>query len=105
MAKIYSYLILPATWGDKHRTPLPMSIGQCPTRGQALLIFYLVTLNILFCFATYRLVPVELQTKYANRKRQFGEIMANRIAVLTMANLALTVLYSSRNNFLIWITK
>jgi hypothetical protein len=105
MAKVYSYLITPATWGDKHRTPLPGNIGQVPTRGQALLIFYFITLNFLLCFATYRLVDVAEQTKYANRERQFGEICANRIAVIALSNIALTVLYSSRNNFLLWITR
>jgi predicted ferric reductase len=82
-----------------------MNIGQCPTRGQALLIFYFVTLNTLLCFATYRLVPVDQQTKYANRERQLGEIMANRIGVIALSNMALTILYATRNNFLLWITR
>lgn len=96
---------MPATWGSKHRTPIAGNIGICPTRGQSLFIFFLCALNLLLCVATYRFVPLKDQTKFKTKSLQLLIGMGNRIGHLSLANLALLILFAGRNNFLLWITK
>ncbi|TID13493.1 ferric reductase-like protein transmembrane component 4 [Venturia nashicola] len=103
--KVSSYLIMPATWGTKHRTPVAGNIGVCPTRGQSLFIFFLCALNFLLCVATYRFVPLAEQTRFKTKSHQLLIGMGTRIGHLTVANLALLILFAGRNNFLLWITK
>ncbi|KAE9991307.1 hypothetical protein EG327_000148 [Venturia inaequalis] len=103
--KISSYLIMPATWGSNHRTPVAGNIGICPTRGQSLFIFFLCALNFLLCVASYRFVPLAEQTKFKTKSHQLLVGMGNRIGHLSLANLALLILFAGRNNFLLWITK
>lgn len=105
-AMVTSYLITPATWGTKHRQPIA-NLGFCPTRGQSLFISLLVILNLIFCFTKYpaEYVAFDKQARYRTRTSQIMVIMANRFAVMCLANLALLVLYAGRNNFLLWITK
>jgi hypothetical protein len=67
----------------------------------------LITLNLVFSFATYpsTLVPIKQQTHYKTHKQQLMLIMANRLATMCLSNLALMILYAGRNNFLLWITR
>lgn len=96
---------MPATWGSKHRTPIAGNIGVCPTRGQSLFIFFLCALNFLLCVASYRFVPLSEQTKFKTKKTQLLIGMGNRVGHLSLANLALLILFAGRNNFLLWVTK
>lgn len=104
VAKVSSYVILPATWGSKHRTPIG-SFGLCPTRGQTLFIFFLCAINFLMCVASYRFIPIAEQTKYKTKELQRLKGMGDRIGQLTLVNIALMTLFAGRNNFLLWITK
>jgi predicted ferric reductase len=105
VTRVLSYLIFPATWGSKHRTPIGGNVGICPTRGQSLFIFFLCTLNFLLCVATHRFVPIAEQTKFKTNEDQLLTGMGNRIGHLCLVNLALMTLFAGRNNFLLWITK
>lgn len=103
--KISSYLIMPAIWGSNHRTPVAGNIGVYPTRGQSLFIFFLCALNLLLCLASYRFVPLAEQSRFKTKSHQLLFGMGNRIGHLALANLALSILFAGRNNFLLWITK
>ncbi|QDS68683.1 hypothetical protein FKW77_002280 [Venturia effusa] len=105
LTKVSSYLITPATWGSKHRTPIGGNIGICPTRGQSLFIFFLCALNLLLCVATYRFVPLEKQNRFKSKHTELLIGMGNRIGHISLANLALLTLFAGRNNFLLWITR
>jgi hypothetical protein len=72
-----------------------------------LFIFLLLILNLVFSFATYpsQLVAITEQMKFQSSKQQLLVIMVNRLAVMCLSNLALMVLYTGRNNFLLWITQ
>ena len=69
-------------------------------------ILLLLTLNLVFAFATWpsNLVPIKQQTHYKTYKQQIMVVMANRLAVMCLSNLALLFLYAGRNNFLLWVT-
>ncbi|KAI1373932.1 ferric reductase like transmembrane component-domain-containing protein [Hypoxylon crocopeplum] len=101
VSRFNSYFIDPPVFGHRHREPFH-KIGLVPTRGQALLIAYFVFINVVLSCADYRLiVPNSWQSAESD---QLLVYITNRQGVLSFANLPLLILYSGRNNFLLWMT-
>lgn len=74
-----------------------------PTRGQAILIFYMVAVNVVLSGVGYD--SAQPNAWWVNDKDQ--ELLtsfSNRMGVLSFANLPLLILYAGRNNFLYWVT-
>jgi len=96
-----AYLIDPPLWGSQHAAAL-WGFGVMPTRGQGLFIGYLWLINIVLSAAGYWIVwPMVWWDA------QSGEVIAyiaNRVGVLSFANLPLVFLYAGRNNVLLWLT-
>ena len=102
VAIVNAYIIDPALWSKRHKTPLPGNVGLVPSRGQALFILYFILLNIFFCALGYH--NVYPNTKYTTKSIQTMHYLENRLGVLGLANMSLIVLYSGRNNILLHVT-
>ena len=92
--------LLPA-WRE---SPISSAIGDPPTVGQALFITYLVLLNVFLSAFTYSVHPTGFGQWWNNGPDEIMGDLANRFGVLSFANFVLLVLYSSRNNVLLWLT-
>jgi hypothetical protein len=91
----------PPVVGRRHSYPI-LNIFHMPTRGQALFIAYLLTINIILCAVGFR--SANPSTWYASKHDEILTYVANRTGVLSFANIPLLVLYTGRNNFLLWLT-
>ncbi|KAJ6783149.1 hypothetical protein PWT90_01447 [Aphanocladium album] len=100
VTKVNAYLIDPPLVGSKHSTPV-WGLGIMPTRGQALFILYLWVVNVVLSIVGY---DTELGTWYLTTKDTVIRNLANRLGVLSYANVPLVILYAGRNNFLLWLT-
>ncbi|CEJ83011.1 hypothetical protein VHEMI03045 [[Torrubiella] hemipterigena] len=97
---ISAFLQSPA-FGTSHATPI-LGLGFVPTRGQALYILVIWVLNIVFSAAGY--VVRDPMSWYETLEQQILVYISNRVGVLSFVNLALAVLFSTRNNPLLWLT-
>lgn len=82
-----------------------MPIGNLaivPTRGQALFIAYLISINIILCAVGIRAVMP--QTWFPTAWYQVAVYVANRTGAISFANIPLLILFSGRNNILLWLT-
>ncbi|KAK7976966.1 hypothetical protein PG988_004456 [Apiospora saccharicola] len=84
----------PPVLGRHHAVPL-LGLGFVPTRGQALFIAYLWILNISLTAASY---PPSATSG------ELVSLVGHRAGLFSFANLALAVLYSSRNSLLLHMT-
>jgi len=88
----------------RRASPVANAIGDPPTRGQGLLVAFFILLNVFlsaFGFVTH---PGGFGFWWNNGPDEIMGNLANRFGVLAFANFALLVLYSSRNNVLLWLT-
>ena len=91
-----------ALYGTKHKTPLPGNAGLVPTRGQALFIFYFFVIEVVFsCVGLQGVYP---NPNFPDRRAQLMHYIENRLGIMTITNMSLIVLYSSRNNLLLLLT-
>ncbi|KAI1799314.1 ferric reductase like transmembrane component-domain-containing protein [Daldinia bambusicola] len=96
---IYPSLLRP--WRN---SPVAAVVGDPPTRGQALFIGYLILLNIFLSAFKYATHPDTFGYGWNDGPDEIMGDLANRLGILSFANFALLVLYSSRNNVLLWLT-
>jgi predicted ferric reductase len=92
---IQSALIHPPFMGTHHRVPL-FNLGTMPTRGQALYIFLISILNLIFLLAPY--VHHHPQSTFGSLAEQTLSIIGNRAGVMAMGNVAAAFLFAARNN-------
>lgn len=97
---IQSRLVYPALLKGRHRVPLAGEI--MPNRGQALFIFVISFLNVIFLTAAY--IIRQPQHNFPSRGEQELSIIGNRAGVLAMGNAVVLFLFASRNNPLMRIT-
>ncbi|KAF2016339.1 hypothetical protein BU24DRAFT_433400 [Aaosphaeria arxii CBS 175.79] len=101
VSKFYAYFIDPPAFGHSHSVPV-FGMGIVPTRGQALFIAYIWIINILLSAVGYHITWPN--SWYGHKPEEVTAYFGNRVGVLSFANLGLTVLYSSRNNILLYLT-
>ncbi|KXH47073.1 ferric reductase transmembrane component 4 [Colletotrichum nymphaeae SA-01] len=102
ISKINALFIDPPLLGRRHKAPY-FNLLVMPTRGQAILIFYMVAVNVVLSGVGYD--SAQPNAWWVNNKDQ--ELLtsfSNRMGVLSFANLPLLILYAGRNNFLYWVT-
>lgn len=99
---LQSALINPPAVGRRHREPAAGLVGIVPTRGQALYIFAISFLNIMFLLGPY--VNHHPQSIFSTRDAQTLSIIGNRAGSLAMGNAAALFLFAARNNVLLWAT-
>ena len=96
------YLVWPSIIGRYHVRPLPWLLGNPPTMGQAMYIVGFFILNLVLSFVGYESAQPH-PWGYNHR----GEILAYagyRTGEFAFALLPLTILFSGRNNILLWLT-
>ncbi|KAJ4360553.1 uncharacterized protein N0V89_001118 [Didymosphaeria variabile] len=98
-----AWVIDPPLWGTKQKQPLVGGLGLMPTRGQALFIAYFLVINIILSSTGYRSAQPNAWHPGSVRN-EIIILVANRVGVLSFANIPLLILYSSRNNILFWVT-
>ncbi|KAI1441990.1 hypothetical protein F5Y02DRAFT_410403 [Annulohypoxylon stygium] len=100
-SRFNAYFIEPPLFGRRHRTPL-RNLAIMPTRGQAMFIAYFFIINLVFSCVGYPMAMPNMW--YQSKHDELMSYVRNRQGVLSFANVALLVLYSSRNNILLKIT-
>ncbi|KAL8996294.1 MAG: hypothetical protein Q9169_004180 [Polycauliona sp. 2 TL-2023] len=104
VAKFNAWLVDPPLFGSRHKTPVA-GLFHVPSRGQALFIMYLVGINVILSAVGYRgIQPNSWNPDILGIDGQIVGLVANRVGVLSFANLPLLFLYAGRNNFLLWMT-
>ncbi|TPX07352.1 uncharacterized protein E0L32_002178 [Thyridium curvatum] len=102
VSRFHAYLIDPPLFGPHHSTPVFFGLGIMPTRGQALFIVYIWAVNIACSAAGYH--PIWPHSWYASTYVEVTTYVSNRVGILSFANLPVTILFSGRNNPLLWVT-
>ena len=100
--KLKPYLVYPSAIGQYQVRPLPWLLGNAPTVGQALYIALFFILNVVLTMVGYESVQPH---PWGYNKR--GELLAYagyRTGNIAFALLPLTMLFSGRNNILLWMT-
>ncbi|KAF1984279.1 hypothetical protein K402DRAFT_406240 [Aulographum hederae CBS 113979] len=100
--KLRPYIIYPSTVGSYHIRPLPYLLGNAPTAGQALYIAFFVILNVAMTAAGYRATQPNMW--FASTYQEIMAYSSARTGVLAFALAPLVILFSGRNNILLWVT-
>ncbi|KAK6536624.1 hypothetical protein TWF281_000851 [Arthrobotrys megalospora] len=100
--KLKPYIVYPSIFGTFHSRPLPFSLGNVPTVGQSLYIAMFVILNvILSCVNYHRSQP---HPWWFPPREEILAYIGYRTGHISYALLPLVILFSGRNNFLLWVT-
>lgn len=100
--KLSPYLVYPSLIGTYHIRPLPWLLGNAPTVGQALYIFLFFLLNLVLSSVNYsRSQP---HPWWFPPKEELLSYIGYRTGHIGYALLPLLILFSGRNNFLLWVT-
>ncbi|KAL7270813.1 hypothetical protein RUND412_006463 [Rhizina undulata] len=101
MTKFKRNWVVPALFGRKHITP--MGWWTFPTRGQTVLIFSYMALNIIFLVVNPP--PLSNNDGYERSAQlEMLKFLADRAGFLALYNLPIIFLLAGRNDFLIWLT-
>lgn len=101
VSKLYATVIDPPLFGRYHAVPV-LGLGFVPTRGQGLFVAYIWIINIILSAVGYKVR--DPMSWYGSLEQQLIAYISNRLGLLSFANLALAVLFSSRNNLLLFVT-
>ena len=91
-SKFYAHVIDPPVFGTRHAVPAFFGLGIVPTRGQALFVFYIWTLNIVLSAVNHIITWPNLW--FESIEHEVLEWVGNRVGMLSFANLILAVLFS-----------
>jgi predicted ferric reductase len=97
-------LIWPSLIGTYHVRALPFSLGNVPTLGQTWYILFFLILNIALTAAGYRSVQSPSNAWFPDRWQELMAYISARTGVLAFALAPLVILFSGRNNVLLWLT-
>lgn len=100
-SRFNSLIIDPPAFGNRHAEPIK-NLATIPTRGQAIFIGYLIVINVLAC--SLGIYIIEPQTWFPTSRYQVLAYISNRTGAISFANIPLLILFSSRNNLLLWAT-
>jgi len=101
-AKLKSILITPPAIGRRHREPAWGGLGLQPTRGIAILVLYMLVINLLLSVVDYR--TVQPNFRYATKEKEVMMEVGLRAGLLSFANMALVIFLAGRNTFMCWLT-
>ncbi|PQE03966.1 hypothetical protein CJF31_00003065 [Rutstroemia sp. NJR-2017a BVV2] len=100
--KMKPYLVYPLIFGTYNVRPLPGYLGNVPTIGQALYIAMFFILNLILCSVNYS--HSQPHPWFYTPREEMLSYIGYRTGHIAYALLPLLILFSSRNNFLLWIT-
>lgn len=96
-----AYLIDPPAFGSHHALPV-FGLALVPTRGQALFIVYIITINVIL--SSVAITVLTPNSWFADVPYQVYVLLSNRVGHLSFCNLPLLILFAGRNNILLWLT-
>lgn len=102
--KIKPRLVWPSIIGTYHIRSLPFSLGNSPTLGQTWYIIFFLILNIALTSAGYRSFQSPSNAWFPDRWQEIMAYISARTGVLAFALAPLVILFSGRNNVLLWFT-
>ncbi|RSM00395.1 hypothetical protein CEP52_009120 [Fusarium oligoseptatum] len=100
--KLKPYFVYPTIVGTYHVRPLPYLLGNAPTMGQGLYVLVFFILNLILTAVNYK--TQQPHAWYATRAKEITAYIFYRTGVFAFVLLPLLILFSSRNNFLLWMT-
>jgi ferric reductase like protein len=100
--KLKPYLVYPSTIGTYSVRPLPHLLGNVPTVGQSLYIVLFLIINVILTAVNYKTILPHAW--YANMWQEVVAFVFYRTGVFGFVLLPLLILFSSRNNMLLWLT-
>lgn len=104
VSKFRGYVIDPPLIGSRHSEAVG-GVFMMPTRGQALFIFYIWAINMLLVGLGYHCnTGNTCNPSYKLNETNRLHSVANRLGVLSFANLPLLILFAGRNNMILWVT-
>ena len=89
-------------WGRRHRQPVAGNLGLMPTRGQSIVIGYILIINVLLLCLPLRTLQPNMRMESHHMQRV--QVIGDRAGVLAFALYVALFLFSARNNILIWLT-
>ncbi|KAH7305107.1 ferric reductase-like transmembrane component [Rhexocercosporidium sp. MPI-PUGE-AT-0058] len=100
--KVRPYLVYPSLIGTYQVRSLPYLLGNAPTVGQGIWIVLFFILNLILSAANYEVKWPH--SWYASKEKEVAAYIFYRTGVFAFVLLPLMLLFSSRNNFLLWMT-
>lgn len=100
--KIKPYLVYPSIIGTYQLRPLPYLLGNAPTVGQSLYVIIFFILNVVLTAVNYE--SKQPHAWYATQRKEIMAYIFYRTGVLAFVLTPLIILFSSRNNILLWMT-
>lgn len=88
--------------GKYNVQPLPYLLGNAPTVGQTVYIVFFVILNVILTAVGYKSTQPNMW--FASLYQEIMGYVSARTGVLAFALAPLVILFSGRNNFLLWVT-
>lgn len=101
VSRFNAFFIDPPAFGTRHATPIK-NLATIPTRGQALFIAYFIAANIIANAVGIHIAKPDAW--YPTSWYQVAVYVSNRTGATSFANIPLLILFSSRNNVLLWLT-
>ncbi|KAB5513505.1 hypothetical protein GE09DRAFT_1162107 [Coniochaeta sp. 2T2.1] len=102
VAILRGHIILPALFGTRRLEPLPGNTGYVPGRVLSISIALYVVLNIIFSAVSFR--SFQPNVWFMSSGFELWEYVGNRTGVLSLANMAIAILFAGRNHLLLAIT-
>jgi predicted ferric reductase len=102
--KLKPRLVYPSMIGTYHVRALPFALGNAPTMGQGLYIALFIILNIILTAAGHTSFQNPMNMYYTSMWQEMMSQVAARTGALAFALAPLVVLFSGRNNLLLWLT-
>lgn len=100
--RIKPYVVYPSIIGTYQVRPLPYRLGNAPTIGHSLYIAMFFILNLVLASVNYR--ATQPNTFFASTYQEIMGYISCRTGVLAFALAPLLILFSGRNNVLLWLT-
>ncbi|KAK5059984.1 hypothetical protein LTR84_009867 [Exophiala bonariae] len=101
-AKATPWLVYPSIFGRYHARPLPWLLGNAPTMGQFQYIAMFFVLNLVLSSVSY--TSAQPHPWGYNKAQEINAYIGYRTGEFGYAILPLTILFSGRNNILLWLT-
>lgn len=98
------YIIYPSTIGTYNIRPLPWLLGNPPTIGQALWILMFFVINLMLSCVNYEVMPEGTMPWGFTKREEILAYIGYRTGHFGYMLLPLVILFSSRNNVLLWVT-
>ncbi|KAM0433174.1 hypothetical protein ACHAQK_009353 [Fusarium lateritium] len=100
--KLKPYILYPSLIGTYSVRPLPFTLGNAPTVGQALYIIFFIALTVVGVAVGYDVR--QPNARFETAKRELLAYMVYRTGALAFAILPVIILFPSRNNALLWLS-